>query len=161
MRRSRKLSLHAAISLGAISVFTVGTAGAALALEEFTVVTETVQSADIDVDDDGEFSQGDQSVFADVIVDDEGKEIGRLGGVCTATKVESDKDFETQCQVTYHLSKGQITVQGLLDADDFEEGEFTEAVTGGTGIYKNVSGEVHVELTEDGSEATFDIDLNE
>ena len=166
MRRSQKMVLRAAISLGAISMFMLGTAGAALAAGEFTVVTKTVESEDIDVDDDGDFSVGDESVFSDDIkkIDDDkdGKtdedkkddKIGTSGGVCTATRVDGD-DFETECIVTYDLPRGQISTQSLLDQDDFDEGEFTAAITGGTGAYKDAAGEAHVELTDDGSEVTF------
>ncbi|MGH8930711.1 MAG: allene oxide cyclase barrel-like domain-containing protein [Egibacteraceae bacterium] len=166
--------LRAAISLGAITMFSLGTAGAALAADEFTVVTKTVTSEDIDVDDDGEFSVGDQSIFSDDIVkkDDQKKdgkkdeeekdeEIGTSGGVCIATRVDSDDDFEFECIVTYELPAGQITTQSLLDQDDFDEGEFTAAITGGTGIYKDASGEALIKVTDDGSEVTFRVDLNE
>ncbi|MGH8934562.1 MAG: allene oxide cyclase barrel-like domain-containing protein [Egibacteraceae bacterium] len=170
-------------------MFSLSTAGAALAAEEFTIVTKTVESEDIDVDDDGEFSAGDQSVFSDDIEgfkfkefgknddgknddgknddhkNDDGKnddgKIGTVGGVCTATRVDSDDDFQTECQVIYDLPKGQIITKALLDEDDFDEGEFKAAIIGGTGLYKNASGEALVELTDDGSEVTFRIDLNE
>ncbi|MGH8906659.1 MAG: allene oxide cyclase barrel-like domain-containing protein [Egibacteraceae bacterium] len=137
-----------------LSVFSLS---AAAATDGFEVRSTTVQSTDIDVDGDGKFSQGDKFIFADVLTVN-GKEIGTAGGVCVATRVKSDKDYTNQCVVTYHLPKGQITAQALIDAEDYEKGEFKDAITGGTDAYKNAGGEILVELIDGGADLTFFID---
>lgn len=158
MRRSSKVVIvTATVILGMLSVFSLSPAGATSGTDVLRVSSRTVQSADIDVDGDRKFSQGDQSVFADVLTQD-GERIGASGGVSTATRVASEENFTVQSVVTFELPEGQITVQGLLDAADFEKGELKEAITGGTGAYKNAGGEVLVKLVEGGSELTFFID---
>lgn len=155
MRHSRKAVVGtAAVIVGMLSVFSVGTAEATTGTEKLEIQARTIESVDIDVDGNGKLSPGDQSVFADTLSQD-GKQIGTSGGVCTVTRVGSKKDFTFHCMVTFDLPKGQITSQGLIDA---EQKEFKEAITGGTGAYKNAGGEVLVKLVSKGADLTFFID---
>jgi hypothetical protein len=50
-----------------------------------------------------------------------------------------------QCLVTYSLKGGQITAQGLARVDHaLYSGVHSEAITGGTGRYRNARGETRV-----------------
>jgi hypothetical protein len=157
MRRSWKIAVSTAVMLAAPSVLSLTPAVASTDSQKFTIRATTVQSKDVDVDGDGKYSQGDVFVFSDTLKED-GEKVGTDGGVCTATRVASEKDYTIQCVVTFDLPKGQITAQSLLDAEDIERGEFTQAITGGTGSYKDAGGEMSVEFLHDGAEFTFDID---
>jgi hypothetical protein len=153
MHRSWKVAVITA-AVGALSVSSLTTAASAAETTKFTVHATTAQSVDLDVDGDGTYSQGDQSVFSDDLTQD-GKPVGTSEGVCTATRVVSKKDFTVECVVTFDLPDGQITAQAAVDAADYKKGKFTQAITGGTGAYKNAGGEMLVELVEGGSEVTF------
>ncbi|MGH8887610.1 MAG: allene oxide cyclase barrel-like domain-containing protein [Egibacteraceae bacterium] len=155
MRHSRKTVVGtAAVIVGMLSMFSVSAAEATTGTEKLEIQSRTVESVDIDVDGNGKFSQGDQSIFADRLIQD-GKHVGTSGGVCTVTRAASKKDSTFHCVVTFDLPKGQITTQGLIDA---EKKEFKEAITGGTGAYKNAGGEVLVKLVSKGADLTFFID---
>jgi hypothetical protein len=66
-------------------------------------------------------------------------EVGHQGGVCTVTSVQRN---EAQCIATYALRGGQITGQALIRLGD--PAPYAVAITGGSGRYKGVEGEVQV-----------------
>ena len=97
-------------------------------------------------------SQGDEFIFHDLVFTSDGRtQVGHDGGSCVIFDVAKS---EENCTVTYSLPGGEITVQFLNSppaAKPF-------AVTGGTGIYRNVRGQG--ELVELGNEtATLSFDL--
>ena len=61
-------------------------------------------------------------------------------GVCTVT---SAARVEAQCLATYALPGGQITGQVLIVLGD--PAPYAVAITGGSGKYKGVEGEVRVD----------------
>ena len=67
-------------------------------------------------------------------------EVGHQGGVCTVTSVAR---AEAQCVATYALPRGQITGQALIVLGD--PTQYAVAITGGSGRYKGVEGEVRVD----------------
>jgi hypothetical protein len=67
-------------------------------------------------------------------------EVGHQGGVCTVTSVARN---EAQCVATYSLRGGQITGQALIVLGD--PGPYAVAITGGSGKYQGVEGEVQVD----------------
>ncbi len=75
----------------------------------------------------GELFQNDQSV-------------GSEGFVCTVVSLQPDL---RECEVTLRLAKGDITLQGLAPVISGFPTNFTLAITGGTGIYRNASGFVN------------------
>lgn len=80
-------------------------------------------------------SVGDVLAFANPVFDSENKkQVGTDNGQCVRTV--AGKAWE--CIWTVSLSGGQITVEG-----PFEEGKDTDfAITGGTGEYKDASGQM-------------------
>jgi hypothetical protein len=117
-----------------------------------TIFAVTVQTTDIDLGATG-FSLGDQQVFSDDLSARKGAStLGTDGGVCTIVRVTDAKKFAgtAQCVVTLSLPGGQIALQGLVTftGDDLPE-PFDIAVTGGTGDYRDASGQATVEELND------------
>jgi hypothetical protein len=83
-------------------------------------------------------SLGDQIVFTTQLLKGD-TEVGHQGGVCTVTSVQRN---EAQCIATYSLRGGQITGQALIRLGD--PAPYAVAITGGSGKYKGVEGEVRV-----------------
>ncbi len=101
-----------------------------------------------------EDSVGDVLAFANPVFDSENKkQVGTDNGQCVRTV--AGKAWE--CIWTVRLSGGQVTVEG-----PFEEGTDTEfAITGGTGEYKDASGQMtlHARNEEETEyEFTYEID---
>ena len=65
------------------------------------------------------------------------------------TTVEGYNAFTAHCVATLRLRGGQITLQGLVPFSETDMGPFTVAVTGGTGAYRGVSGEMTVRSLSD------------
>jgi hypothetical protein len=75
-------------------------------------------------------------------------EVGHQGGVCTVTSVQrntvtSVQRNEARCLATYSLRGGQITGQALIILGD--PAPYAVAITGGSGKYKGVEGEIRVD----------------
>ena len=97
---------------------------------------------------------GDQLVFQDVLKNGQGRQVGIQGGTCVITAPLPD-GFQTHCVGTASLADGQISYQGLVSNAPTKQ----LAVVGGTGRYRNVSGEATlVELGEDKGTLTLRID---
>jgi hypothetical protein len=88
---------------------------------------------------------GDQIVFTNRLLKD-GTEVGHEGAVCTVTSVERQ---EMQCIATFSLRGGRITAQALVRLGDLTP--YLVAVTGGSGRYKGVEGEIEVRPVDDRS----------
>jgi hypothetical protein len=82
---------------------------------------------------------GDQIMFTTQLLKGD-TEVGHQGGVCTVTSVQR---AEAQCLATYALPGGQITGQALIVLGD--PTPYSVAVTGGSGRYKGVEGEIRVD----------------
>jgi hypothetical protein len=82
---------------------------------------------------------GDQIVFTTQLLKGDA-EVGHQGGVCTVTSVERG---EAQCVATYAFRGGQITGQALIRLGD--PAPYAVAITGGSGRYAGVEGEVRVD----------------
>jgi allene oxide cyclase-like protein len=108
----------------------------------FKVEADITQIAQLDLGPAG-WGQGDEFVFHRDLVK-HGQTIGHDGGVCMATFVPTDAAPQYQCSVTLRLPKGQIATQGLLEIADPASFTGTSAITGGTGAYDNVRGEVSI-----------------
>jgi hypothetical protein len=81
---------------------------------------------------------GDHIVFTTQLLKGD-TEVGHQGGVCTVTSVAR---AEAQCVATYALPGGQITGQALIVLGD--PSPYAVAITGGSGRYKGVEGEIRV-----------------
>jgi hypothetical protein len=82
---------------------------------------------------------GDQIVFTTQLLKGD-TEVGHQGGICTVTSVAR---AEAQCVATYSLPGGQITGQALIRLGD--PAPYAVAITGGSGKYEGVEGEVRVD----------------
>jgi hypothetical protein len=82
---------------------------------------------------------GDQIVLTTQLLKGD-TEVGHQGGVCTVTSVQRN---EAQCVATYSFRGGQITAQALIILGD--PAPYAAAITGGSGKYQGVEGEVRVD----------------
>ena len=71
------------------------------------------------------------------------KKIGNNSGTCIRTRVK----HSFQCQWTLTLERGSIQVAGR----EFDKGISTISITGGTGIYAGIHGEMDSENNNDGT----------
>jgi hypothetical protein len=119
------------------------------------VTATIVNQEEIDLPPSG-FGAGDRVVLTHDLQRD-GEDVGRSGAECTF--VRSDATSSTaQCLATFDLPGGQITVQGLVTFRQEPE-QFTVAVTGGTGRYRDADGELIVEpVSETEEQLTFRLD---
>jgi hypothetical protein len=124
---------------------------------DFTVTTKTIDEAQIDVGEPGP-SLGDSNVITeDVYVG--GKKIGTSDLTCTAVRIDPVKhSFAVECFNTTVLPGGQIAAQGVVTSAEVEKVPFKQAITGGTGAYKGVTGQLTVDEAGDGpAHLTFDL----
>ena len=114
-----------------------------------TVLTKIREEKVVDLGPQGP-SHGDMRVVNAPLYDASGKErIGRLDLFCVLTD-PADKPNEkaqmTECMRTYTLPGGEIVSEGVTARSSLNEPQFTsqtDAVSGGTGEYAGVRGEVH------------------
>ncbi|QIG47699.1 Allene oxide cyclase [Nordella sp. HKS 07] len=117
------------------------------------LVEHATTDAVVDIGASGD-SAGDILTFANDIFDgQDAHKVGSDNGWCV--RVVAGKSWE--CFWTVSLTDGQITVEGpFLDA-----GDSVLAVTGGTGKYSDVSGEMALHARDDkGSAYDFKYTLN-
>jgi hypothetical protein len=131
----RSVVLGAAVALVALAVGAIGPAwGAARDKDRksFTLEALTTEQAVEGT------ALGDQIVFTTQLLKGD-TEVGHQGGVCTVISVAR---AEAQCLATYSLPGGQITGQVLIILGD--PAPYRVAITGGSGRYKGVEGEIRV-----------------
>lgn len=110
---------------------------------------KTLDRAEIDVGKPG-FSLGDSQILTEDVYR-AGKRVGTSDIDCTIVRLDlAAHTFETQCLNTTTLPGGQITAQGIVRSDQIEQSPFTQAVTGGTGVYRGVGGQLTVDEAGDG-----------
>jgi allene oxide cyclase len=137
------------VGLGAVVIATSAVTGTALASSPkhhqggtFTVVEHAVTDSTADTGPAGD-SLGDVLAFANPIFDATNtRQVGTDNGSCIRTAV----GVSYECSWTTSLPGGSIMVSGpFLDA-----GDSTLAVTGGTGTYREASGEMHLHARDAG-----------
>jgi hypothetical protein len=84
------------------------------------------------------FSLGDEVVFSGNLLRN-GKQVGRIGVVCTFVSTANASKVEAQCPTTSILPGGQITTQGTIVNRSLN---FTLPITGGSGQYQGAGGQV-------------------
>jgi hypothetical protein len=114
--------------------------------ETLILVARTVREADVDLPPENapdEFSPGDFFLFEDRLFNSSGtRPVGRDSGRCEG----SIQTFT--CEATAQIvGKGKIRVAGSL----FSESDAVFPVTGGTGAYEGVGGQISVFDQADGS----------
>ena len=97
-------------------------------------------------------SQGDEFIFHDLVFTPDGRtQVGHDGGSCVIFDVAIP---EENCTLTFSLPGGDIMTQFLNSPPPAK----TFAVTGGTGIYRNVRGQgALVELGNETATLSFDL----
>jgi hypothetical protein len=128
--------------------------------KEHSTLTVLVKSPDARVVDVGAqgTNQGDMRVGNAPLYDQSGKKkVGRVDLFCVLTD-PSKKLQITQCVRTYTLAGGEISVQGVSRRPSIHQSGVSgqiDAVTGGTGKYAGVRGEVTWETRGDKAINTF------
>jgi hypothetical protein len=145
MRRIIGVAIMALVLIAGVSVFSsanAGSGGSSKDGDTVRLLTKTVDEADIDVGAAGE-SLGDYFVFTEDLFM-KGKRVGSDHVSCMATRIDKS-EFTVQCVATLVLDgKGQITVQGAVTFSEESGSTFTLAITGGTGRFRDASGQVKV-----------------
>ena len=114
--------------------------------KDFTLTGKTLANEQIDVGEPGP-SLGDMNVITEDVYR-HGKRVGTSDITCTVVRIQMPK-FAVECFNTTTLPGGQITAQGIVTSDQIEKVPFLQAVTGGTGAYKGVTGELTVDEAGD------------
>ena len=83
---------------------------------------------------------GDVDVFSDKLSQD-GRQVGHDGGVCWFTNIAGPDSPITHCVLTIQFEEGQIFAQGL---GIHTTAPFDMTITGGTGKYAGLRGEITV-----------------
>jgi allene oxide cyclase-like protein len=125
---------------------------------DFKLTGKTLAVEQVDLGTPG-LSLGDQQVITmDVFAGP--KRVGESHVVCTMVRVDPQTHaFTGQCDNVTSLPAGQITATGLVTSAQEETTPFVQAITGGTGLYKQAHGQLTV--SEAGPQpATLSFDLS-
>jgi hypothetical protein len=112
------------------------------------VTTKETSSRGVDVEGNGE-GPGDYFIFREDVYNEDGIRVGRDNGQCTINFPANERRFSQNCAVaiTFNgaggIHGGQIMVEGNL-VFTATTTTITLPITGGSGHYQNVRGEVHV-----------------
>ena len=125
-----------------------------------TVLTKTRQERVVDLDPQGA-TQGDMRVVNAPLYNQSGKQkVGRFDLFCVSTDPAdeaNEKYHMAQCTYTYTLAGGEITAQGVSAFPKLSKIPPTavDAVSGGTGKYAGVRGEVSLQTRANKAISTF------
>jgi allene oxide cyclase-like protein len=153
----RKILPIVAVALAALTITSLSPASAHKANDRvFTVTTKTIDETAIDVTKPPKL--GDTNVITEDVYR-YGKKVGTSDLQCTLVRIDLAKHFfAAQCFNTTVLPDGQITAQGYVTSNEIEKVPFKQAITGGTGAYRNARGELTVDEAGDGpAHLTFDL----
>jgi hypothetical protein len=146
----RKLILPTlAVALAAITLTSLSPASAHPKSHVLTLTTKTIDFAQVDAGEPGA-SLGDSTVLTEDVYRD-GTKVGTSDISCTVVRLDKATDkFAVECLNTTVLPGGQISTQGYVTSDEEEHIPFKQAVTGGTGVYAGVSGQLTIDDAGDG-----------
>ena len=125
-----------------------------------TVLVKNREASVVDLDPQGS-SQGDMRVVNAPLYNASGKQkVGRFDLVCVSTdpaEEANEKYHMAQCTYTYTLAGGEITAQGVSAFPKLSKIPSTavDAVSGGTGKYVGVRGEVSLQTRANKAISTF------
>ena len=125
-----------------------------------TVLVKNREASVVDLDPQGS-SQGDMRVVNAPLYNASGKQkVGRFDLVCVSTdpaEEANEKYHKAQCTYTYTLAGGEITAQGVSAFPKLSKIPPTvvDAVSGGTGKYAGVRGEVSLQTRANKAISTF------
>ena len=87
----------------------------------------------------------------------DGEHLGWSQGPCFNLNPEIGENFV--CNFGMRFPDGDITVNGAMSISEYVEGETVAPVTGGTGAFSNISGEVAIIPADDWSYSTLVFDV--
>lgn len=88
--------------------------------------------------------------FQDAFETTDGEPIGWGGGQCVNLDADPEA-IDSMCHLVIRLVDGDITAAGPIDMNEFGDGGSVFAVTGGTGEFRNIRGEMKVMPSADWS----------
>ncbi len=154
-----KVAVLVAMVVAALGIGLMGAVGSASPKDDdqnnnkegnLTVLVKNREASVVDLDPQGS-SQGDMRVVNAPLYNASGKQkVGRFDLVCVSTdpaEEANEKYHMAQCTYTYTLAGGEITAQGVSAFPKLSEIPSTavDAVSGGTGKYAGVRGEVSLQ----------------
>jgi hypothetical protein len=154
-----KVAVLVAMVVAALGIGLMGAVGSASPKDDdqnnnkegnLTVLVKSRETSVVDLDPQGS-SQGDMRVVNAPLYNASGKQkVGRFDVVCVSTDPAdeaNEKYHMAQCTYTYTLAGGEITAQGVSAFPKLSEIPSTavDAVSGGTGKYAGVRGEVSLQ----------------
>ena len=154
-----KVAVLVAMVVAALGIGLMGAVGSASPKDDdqnnnkegnLTVLVKSREASVVDLDPQGP-SQGDMRVVNAPLYNESGKQkVGRFDVVCVSTdpaEEANEKYHLAQCTYTYTLAGGEITAQGVSAFPKLSEIPSTavDAVSGGTGKYAGVRGEVSLQ----------------
>jgi hypothetical protein len=154
-----KVAVLVAMVVAALGIGLMGAVGSASPKDDdqnnnkegnLTVLVKSRETSVVDLDPQGS-SQGDMRVVNAPLYNASGKQkVGRFDVVCVSTDPAdeaNEKYHMAQCTYTYTLAGGEITAQGVNAFPKLSEIPSTavDAVSGGTGKYAGVRGEVSLQ----------------
>ena len=154
-----KVAVLVAMVVAALGIGLMGAVGSASPKDDdqnnnkegnLTVLVKNREASVVDLDPQGS-SQGDMRVVNAPLYNASGKQkVGRFDVVCVSTdpaEEANEKYHMAQCTYTYTLAGGEITAQGVSAFPKLSEIPSTavDAVSGGTGKYAGVRGEVSLQ----------------
>lgn len=98
---------------------------------------------------------GDQLVFSDDLLDNKNNIVGQHSGFCTRVRMAPGNAPDIfQCVATFKLPDGQVTTRGLLESNlpPAVGLKSTFGISGGTGRYDNLRGQVTVTVRAPGEQ---------
>ena len=154
-----KVAVLVAMVVAALGIGLMGAVGSASPKDDdqnnnkegnLTVLVKNREASVVDLDPQGP-SQGDMRVVNAPLYNASGKQkVGRFDVVCVSTdpaEEANEKYHMAQCTYTYTLAGGEITAQGVSAFPKLSKIPSTavDAVSGGTGKYAGVRGEVSLQ----------------
>ena len=154
-----KVAVLVAMVVAALGIGLMGAVGSASPKDDdqnnnkegnLTVLVKNREASVVDLDPQGS-SQGDMRVVNAPLYNASGKQkVGRFDVVCVSTDPAdeaNEKYHMAQCTYTYTLAGGEITAQGVSAFPKLSKIPSTavDAVSGGTGKYAGVRGEVSLQ----------------
>jgi allene oxide cyclase-like protein len=122
---------------------------------DFKLTGKVLGFTEVDLGDAGD-SVGDQQLFT-MDVFQGTKRLGESHVVCTKVRIDATGSI-AQCENVTSLPGGQITASGAVTSADEETRPFVQAITGGTGAYKQAHGQLTVsEAGPQPATLTFDL----
>jgi hypothetical protein len=123
--------------------------------KDFELTGQTLANEQVDIGEPGP-SLGDMNVITEDVYRN-GKRVGTSDITCTVVRIQMPK-FAVECFNVTSLPEGQISAHGVVTSDQIEKVPFDQPITGGTGAYKGVSGQLNVdEVGDKPAVLTFDL----